>query len=56
MAGTKRKYDEEFKKDAVKLTYGSSKGVAEIAIHPLLIIRIMSTFSSPGTPESRLRR
>jgi transposase len=31
MNGTKRKYDEEFKKNAVKLTYGSSKGVPEIA-------------------------
>ena len=31
MKETKRKYDEEFKKNAVKLTYGSSKGVPEIA-------------------------
>ena len=31
MSATKRKYDEEFKKDAVKLTCGSSKGVPEIA-------------------------
>jgi len=31
MNTTKRKYDEEFKKNAVKLTCGSTKGVPEIA-------------------------
>jgi len=31
MSETRRKYDEEFKKNAVKLTHVSSKGVSEIA-------------------------
>jgi transposase len=31
MKTTKRKYDEEFKKNAVKLTHGSSRSVPEIA-------------------------
>jgi len=31
MTNTRRKYDEEFKKNAVKLSYASSKPVAEIA-------------------------
>jgi len=31
MKEKRRKYDEEFKKNAAKLTYGSRKGVSEIA-------------------------
>jgi len=31
MTNTRRKYDEEFKKNAVKLSYASTKPVAEIA-------------------------
>jgi Transposase and inactivated derivatives len=31
MKEVRRKYDEEFKKNAVKLTYGSNKSVPEIA-------------------------
>ena len=31
MSDIRRKYDEEFKKNAVKLSYASSKSVAEVA-------------------------
>ena len=31
MSDVRRKYDEEFKKNAVKLSYASSKSVAEVA-------------------------
>jgi transposase len=32
MSGTRMKYDEEFKKNAVKMSYASSKSVRQIAI------------------------
>jgi transposase len=52
MSLTKRKYGEEFKKDAVKLTYGSSKGVAEIAedlgINSNLLYRWRQRYTAEG--------
>jgi len=49
---TKRKYDEEFKKNAVKLTYGSVKGVSEIAeelgINSNLLYRWRHRYTAEG--------
>jgi transposase len=54
---TKRKYDEEFKKDAVKLTYGSSKGVSEIAedlgISSNLLYRWRQKYTAEGDITTR---
>ena len=54
MNNTKRKYDEEFKKNAVKLTYGSSKGVPEIALRfgYTVRIRLAGTLALPNTGVS----
>jgi len=57
MKETKRKYDEEFKKNAVKLTYGSSKGVPEIAealgIGSNLLYRWRHRYTSDGNLTER---
>ena len=48
----RRKYDEEYKKNAVKLTYASSKSVAEIAkdleINPNLLYRWRQRYTADG--------
>ena len=48
----RRKYDEEYKKNAVKLTYVSSKSVAEIAndleINPNLLYRWRQRYTADG--------
>jgi len=48
----RRKYDEEYKKNAVKLTYTSSKSVAEIAkdleINPNLLYRWRQRYTAEG--------
>ena len=55
--GMKRKYDEEFKKDAVKLTYGSSKRVPEIAedlgISTNLLYRWRQRYTAEGDITTR---
>ena len=57
MKMTKRKYDEEFKKNAVKLTYGSSKGVPEIAedlgIGSNLLYRWRQRYTAEGNITER---
>ena len=57
MQGTKRKYDEEFKKNAVKLTYESSKGVSEIAealgINSNLLYRWKQRYTVSGNLTER---
>ena len=48
----RRKYDEEYKKNAVKLTYASNKSVAEIAkdleIKPNLLYRWRQRYTAEG--------
>jgi len=48
----RRKWDEEYKKNAVKLTYASSKSVAEIAkdleINPNLLYRWRQRYTAEG--------
>ena len=48
----RQKYDEEFKKNAVKLSHASPKSVAEIAedlgTHPNLLCRWCQRFTSNG--------
>ena len=57
MKETKRKYDEEFKKNAIKLTYGSSKGVPEIAealgIGSNLLYRWRQRYTAEGNLTER---
>jgi len=57
MKGTKRKYDEEFKKNAVKLTYGSTKGVPAIAeelgIGSNLLYRWRQRYTADGNITER---
>ena len=49
---TRKKYDEDFKKNAVKLSYASPKSVAEIAddlgIPPNLLYRWRQRFTADG--------
>jgi len=59
MNTTKRKYDEEFKKNAVKLTYGSTKGVPEIAedlgIGSNLLYRWRQRYTAEGGVTERAK-
>ncbi|MDR1727776.1 MAG: transposase [Acidobacteriota bacterium] len=52
MTVTRQKYDEEFKKNAVKLSYASPKGVAEIAkdlgVNANLLYRWRQRWTSGG--------
>jgi len=57
MKEKRRKYDEEFKKNAVKLTYGSRKGVSEIAedlgIGSNVLYRWRQRYTSEGNLTER---
>jgi len=52
MTKNRQKYDEDFKKNAVKLSYASPKTVAEIAedlgIHPNLLYRWRQRYTGDG--------
>lgn len=52
MGKSREKYEEEFKKNAVKLSYASPKTVAEIAedlgVHPNLLYRWRQKYTASG--------
>ena len=52
MSGIRRKYDEEFKKNAVKLSYASPKPVSDVAsdlgVMPSMLYRWRQRYTSQG--------
>jgi len=52
MSGIRRKYDEEFKKNAVKLSYASPKPVSDVAsdlgVRPSMLYRWRQRYTAQG--------
>ena len=51
MSETRRKYDEEFKKNAVKLSYASPKAIAEVAANLGITASMLYRWRKRYTPE-----
>jgi transposase len=51
MSETRQRYDDEFKKNAVKLSYASSKTVKEIASDPGISVSLLYRWRKKYTPE-----